>query len=215
MFPALPFAFLLLIGVHSHAQASEVLAREALVAEQTPELALLVGWRHFIDDDVVDTYGGMPSFGLRFLWPATQTADFYLSAQYGRDDGNPYYDTPDFEGHEANRLVMVPLQMGFRWNVNPLSRFAFYVGFVFEAVWARERYPSLNVSELESARESDGMLYGFQFTFGPEWQSAGGERAAGLEVGYGESGGELGKGESKHDLNLTAFHARAYYALGL
>ena len=138
---------------------------------------------------------------------------FFMLAQYGQKAGNPYYDTPDFEGYEAVHLRVVPVQMGFRWDLIRGKRFKFNFGLAFETVWAEEEIPALSETELANTRTSNGWSHGFQITLGPEWRFRDGVHALGLDIGYGESGGDLGKGRSKHDLNLTGYNARIYYAI--
>jgi hypothetical protein len=189
--------------------------QDTRIGHPIPELSLLLGWNQFTTDDIDDTYGGLLSCGLRFCWTTSDRSEFFLAAQYGAVSGDPYYDVPTFEGFEAAHLRALPLQMGVRWNTTEQTRIRVYFGLAIEAVWAEEETPAISESRRDNMQADSGWVYGFRISLGPEWRSRDENRAVGLEIGYDECGGDIGKGRHRHDLNLSAFGARAYYAIQL
>jgi len=208
-------AILLFLSLCSIIPASTVADQVKDVGSPIPELAFTIGWHQYLKTDMADTYGGMLTYGARLSWHAAKNSWFFLGAEYGQESGNPYYDSPDFEGYDAVRLSALPLQMGFRWNVNQPSQFRFYLGFAFQAVWTEEEVPVLSETGLDSLQTFTGWNYGIQFLLGPEWRSHEGSRAFGLEIGYTISNGELGKGRQRYGMDLNSVNARVYFAIKL
>lgn len=206
-------SFLVLIITLGTSIASELSESQGEIRGLIPEVGFTLGWRQYSEDDLRDTYDGMWEYGIRFSWIAGRRTWFYLAAQYGRDSGNPYYDTPEFEGFEAAHLRTIPLQMGFRWNGSQKSTLRFLIGAALQLVWAQERYPHVLASGLDGIQTDSGWCPGFRLSLGPEWRLGGGNRGIGLEVGFSRCGGDIGRGGTKHALGMTSFDVQVSFSM--
>jgi hypothetical protein len=172
------------------------------------ELAASYGYVVFTEDDMGDTYTGLPSFGLEASVGLSEEVRFILACRYGSTSGNPFYDTPGFTTGPDNELKVVPMLMGFRVDISEHPRFRVYFGLDFVASWIREEVPTSLGVESVVMEERSGLGLGVLMTLTPQWRSADDRYAIGVEIGAGGSSGEIGKGWDDHEVNLTGLSAR-------
>ena len=179
------------------------------------ELSLSAGYRVFFEKDMGDTYGGMPLMMLEASLGMSETTRFVLGLGYGSRRGDPYYDSPEFEGDGDIALKALPISVGLRVNISRNPRFRLYWGASVEAVWMEEDVPDIDENTGASHRVDRGWGMGFTFSLTPEWRSADLRRALGLTFTWGGGSGEVGKGYEDHEVNLTGMGASLHYTQAL
>jgi len=171
------------------------------------EYEFALGAQSLSEDDLDATYGLLPSLGAGVSWRLLGHTRLVLAARYAVSRGDPYYDTPDFRDGEAARLRAVPVTLGLRGNLNPGHRLRFHLGCALQVAWLEEELPVAG-----GTGRFTGYGIGPLVTAGPEWRACDERRAVGLELAYGGRGGGVDRGAATHDVDLTGFHARIYYA---
>ncbi|MBU0742517.1 hypothetical protein KKG45_05930 [bacterium] len=182
------------------------------LASLAAELSFFAGYAVFNEQDMYDTYGGMPQVGLEASVGTGEDVRFVLGIRYGAVSGDPFYDTPDFDGSGDARLRAVPVTAGLRVNASENPRFRLYWGACFEAVWMEEKVPDPDVDTAAAHRTDRGWGRGLQLSVTPEWRSHDQRRAAGLTLWWGGSSGKVGKGGQDHEVNMIGMGARLHYA---
>jgi len=175
------------------------------------EVSLFAGYSIFSDQDMYDTYGGIPQIGCEMSVGLDEAAEFVLGIRYGGVSGDPFYDSLEFEGNDDVSLRAVPITAGFRINASKNPRFRLYWGACFEATWMEERVPSFNPNSLDPRRTDRGWGKGMRLSLTPEWRSRDQRRALGLSFEWGGSSGEVGAGYHHHEVNMIGIGARLHY----
>jgi len=178
-------------------------------------VSVFAGYSIFNESDMYDTYGGIPQIGCELSVGLDEAADFVLGIRYGGISGDPFYDSPEFEGNEDVSLRAVPITAGFRINASKNPRFRLYWGACFEAAWMEERVPSFNPDSLDPRRTDRGWGKGMRLSLAPEWRSRDQRRALGLSFEWGGSSGEVGSGYHDHEVNMIGMGARLHYTQAL
>jgi len=179
------------------------------------EISLSAGYLIFFEEDMYDTYGGLPLLGAEALIGTRDAMNFVIGLGYGSNSGDPFYDSPEFEGGELVKLRAIPISVGFRTNSSLNPRFRLNWGACFEAVWMEERVPDLEEVSGESYRSDRGWGKGLTFRIMPEWRSLDQRRSLGLTFIWGGSSGSVGKGYDSHEVNLIGMGARVHYTQAL
>lgn len=177
------------------------------------ELSVQAGYTAFSEKDLSDTYGGMPQIGIEASIGTDETARFLLGLRYGRVTGDPFYDTPDFDGEGSARLQAWPLTLGFKIHNDANPRYRLYWGALVEFAWTEEKIPSFDA--LSDHRIERGWTKGLLFMVAPEWRSCDQRRAVGLTFLYGGSSGKIGKGYDSYEINAIGTSARLHYTVSL
>lgn len=179
------------------------------------ELELAVAGTVLLNDDLDRTYGHLTTFGLGVTFALGAETRMFLTADYGRRSGDPYYDVAGFDQARANRLQTVPMSWGIRSNFAPLSRIKVLYGAALVVTYVREKAPVLSGTQAAGVITSSGLLTGFKITLGPEWRTRDRSRAVGLEFSYAVSKGHVKSSDLRRRVDLTGFTARLYYAFML
>ncbi len=183
-----------------------------------PQLSVCAGLRGLFDDTLIDTYGLLPSLGMRCYVPLTARSQFFIGASYTRDSGNPYYSLADFESDADLDLQVVPIEAGLRADVYAHPRCAFYLGAALEYIWAREEMSSARGIDLRTGpapEEYSGWGWGMQFLMGPEWLLAQGKVAVGCEAALHFYELRLTAGNWKRPADLSGLGSRVYVSFRL
>jgi hypothetical protein len=173
-------------------------------------LALTLGYRVFDDQDMDQTYGGLPTVGVEASFTIAGQAVFFAGVGYGRRDGDPYYDRPDFTGGSST-LKVVPVTLGLRGDFSSNAQLGLLGVFGVEAAWVEERVPGAESWAGAADEAQDGWIRGIYFAFGPELRSADRSRAAGLLFRIGGAEGDLGGRYDSHGVNLTGMGVRFHF----
>jgi hypothetical protein len=182
----------------------------------TPSLTLLTGGRLFFDDDMERTYGGMMAHGLRFALENKQEVQIWLAVLYGRDKGDPFYDSPDFTSGERTKLQAVPVLVGARMNVTEHPRYRVYLGLALEICWIQEEVPESAEGAAFTDKVYRGWGLGGYLSAAPEYRFADGRQALGVEFFLGGSGFSRGsRYASGYSIDLAGLSVQAYYAFDL
>lgn len=200
------------VGGLGTAADSPVVRIWSIATELEAGLQVLV----FSEDDMNDTYGGLPLLAVRLSMQTGPDVRVVLGTGYGRAGGDPYYDQADFQGDDEATLHVVPLQMGLRFNLTPEARLRLNLGFVLEMTWVRETLPASLYRQggLERTVTQSGWTRGIGATFGPEWRLSGSAAAFGLEAVVTGNSGDIGH-DPDHQVNLSGMGARLYFTTGL
>lgn len=173
-------------------------------------LRFTFGRVQFNDQDMSDTYGGMNGAGAQLAVRIAEATWFYMATGYAEASGNPYYDSPGFDGGDAVTVRTVPLRMGIRDDMVAHPDLAIWWGVAAETSWIREEIPSPVPDAFDSRAREDGWGFGLWLTFGPEYLWSGGDKGVGIEAAWGGSGGEVARGERRHDVNLSGVSVSLY-----
>lgn len=173
-----------------------------------PALEAGLRWLALFQDDMDDVYGGLPVLEARLGARLSERNFVYLGAGYGWANGDLLNDDPTFEGLESD-LVVVPLELGQRWDLAPRPDFRVNLGWRLELAWVRETLPAGSGSAADQPLRESGWLRGFGVSVGPEWTLGHGRQAIGLEAGLVGSGGTVG-GRYGRNTNLSGAWARVY-----
>lgn len=170
----------------------------------------------FSEDDMNDTYGGLPLLAVRLSMQTGRNVRVVLGTGYGRAGGDPDDDQADFQGDDEATLHVIPFQMGLRINPTPEARLRLNLGFVLEMTWVRETLPASLYRQggLERTVTHSGWTRGIGATFGPEWRLSGSAAAFGLEAVVTGNSGDIGH-DPDHQVNLSGMGARLYFTTGL
>lgn len=179
------------------------------------ELSLSAGYIVFLEQDMSDTYGGLPLTGVEASLGTNESVRFVIGLGYGSRSGDPHYDSPEFEGGNDVKLKVVPITVGMRANISRNPRFRLYWGACIEVAWMEEKVPDIDQASGASHRLDRGWGKGFKFTLSPEWRSRDQRRALGLTFTWGGSTGEVGKGYHDHEVSLWGMGARLHYTHAL
>jgi hypothetical protein len=180
------------------------------------ELDLSLAFMNFADTDLDQTYGYLPMFGAGLSFTMAPRTRLFLAVGYGHKSGDPYYDSPGFQGDSEASLKTLRSRLGLKFDLAQSSVMKVYAGFAFLVDYARESLPPQVTSGggLDDSPAS-GLVPGFLLSFAPEWRLGDSGRSLGLEVGYGGTRGDLQGDSHGHDIDLTGFSGRVYLVLGL
>jgi len=177
------------------------------------ELSLQAGYTAFSEQDLSDTYGGVPQVGVEASFGTSETARFLFGVRYGQASGDPFYDTPEFDGGGTARLRTLPITFGFKIHNDVNPRYRLYWGLFVEWAWMQE---TMSASGGGPPEQSDqGWTKGLQFMVAPEWRSRDQRRAVGVAILYGGSSGKIGTGRYDHEVNAIGGSVRLHYTLAL
>jgi len=177
------------------------------------ELSLQAGYTAFSETDLSDTYGGVPQVGVEASFGTSEIARFMFGVRYGEASGDPFYDTPEFDGGGTARLRTLPITFGFKIHNAANPRYRLYWGVFVEWAWIQE---TMSATGGESPERTDqGWTKGLQFMVAPEWRSRDHRRAVGLTLLYGGSSGKIGTGRHDHEVNTIGGSVRLHYTLAL
>jgi hypothetical protein len=179
------------------------------------QFKVLAGYTVFFEEDMGDTYGGIPMMSLEASLAAGEITSFVFGLGYGSTSGNPHYNSPEFEGYDELRLKALPFTVGLQVNSSRNPRFRLNWGASFEAVWMEERIPDTDEPSSASYRHDRGWGQGFKFILAPEWCSRDRLSAFGLTFTWGGSSGEVGKGYKDHEVCLMGMSASLHYTRAL
>lgn len=175
------------------------------LADLVPELEFFVIGQRFIDSEMNDTYGLMPTLGVGGNWAVNSEARFCLSIGYGWTKGDPFHDTPDFDGGDLLELCTIPLTCGIRVITSRERNPRVNCDIAVQAIWNRERY-----SNDGESRDSFDSQIGFLFLVGPEWRLDDRDRGVGLQIGFTATGAH-----GENDPPLTGLLLKLYTVLPL
>ena len=178
------------------------------------EIEIGLNWMVLADEDMNDTYGGLPVLQIRVSAQSGPNARFFLGTGYGQSGGNPYYDQLEFVWDRDAELKIVPIQMGFRVNLEPRDDFRLNAGILIEGVWVQETLPPPYLGYPEEVWQESGWIHSVGITFGPEWRSRDLSWAIGFEGGINGNSGTIGRAPS-HDVNLSGMSGRIYFTTGI
>lgn len=195
--------------------AAGPLAPPDAASTQPLDLAVEAGlrWLAPLEDDLDAVYGGIPVAEARVGLRLRGREYVYFGAGYGRASGDGWAGDPTFTGVHDATLVVLPLELGIRWDLSPRPDFRVNLGWRAELAWVRETTPGGGGLDGDGRRE-EGWLRGLGFGVGPEWLSRDGRRAVGFEAGLQGSGGRVG-GRYGRDSNLSGAWIRAYVTTGI
>ena len=213
----LSIAFLLMIPVAPLADPSDEVGGDPDAPERPgldistygTELSLFAGYQILTEDDMSDTYGGLPRIGCEIGMLFDRRTRFVFGAAYARATGDPYHDSATFEDGEDLELTAVPVTVGFRIDASENPRFGLHIGMALEVARVEERIPAI-YADGESL-EMSGWLTGMRLSMSPEWRSADLRSALGLDFEWGGVSGEVGSNRYDHEVNLIGFGARLHY----
>jgi len=177
------------------------------------ELSPHAGYAIFSEQDMYDTYIGMPQVGLEASVGIDADARFVIGIGYGSTAGDPFYDVPEFEGSDDVRLRAAPLSVGVKLNASRNPRYRLYWGMFVLATWMQEKVPALDAIHGDPYRTYDGWGMGYLTTIAPEWRSRDQRRAVGLTLQWGGSRADIGRGYDDHPVNLVGLGARIHYTI--
>jgi len=172
-------------------------------------------YTHFSGDDMSGTYGGIPQLSTGLSWAMGDRSRFFMSIGYGRKSGDPYWDIEHFETDQDITVQTMPFLIGLKFNASSRKDFRLYFGAAAQLTYAWETIPTgMSDGEFTSSTPS-GLLTGYYLFVGPEFSLGNGTDAIGLEIGIGGSKGEVSGDGNSHDVDLTGYHIRAFYTLGM
>ena len=174
-----------------------------------PSLAGTFTWTSFSDDDMHDTYDGLPAAGLEAQFALGRETQAYVSVEYGQATGDPFYDTAS-AGAVESRLRVVPMTIGLKLNASRNARVAAYLGVGAQLTWAQEETPAAPDPDGPQIGKDAGWGEGLVLSFGPEWRHPNDRLGVGLEVSWGGSEIHVGKGSRKHGVNTVGTRGRVY-----
>lgn len=179
------------------------------------QLDLSFQYARFTGEDMRDTYHGLPMFVAGFSFQATRTSRLFISFGYGENTGDPFYDSLGFTAEDQVQVRYAPLQLGMKVDLANSTRIHVYAGFAFEIAWMEETVPLRDDYGVVAPVSSSGINSGYQLVFGPQFVLGQGGQAVGLEVGWGGSKGTVSGQGHHHDVDMTGYRGRLYFALGL
>ena len=179
------------------------------------ELDLSAQYTRFTGEDMRDSYGGLPVIAVGFSFQTSRKVRTFLSLGYGENTGDPFYGIPGFSDADNIKVRSVPMQLGMKVDLAQNRRIHVYAGAALEIAWMEETIHFLDDFGSVVNRSSSGINSGFHLTFGPEIVLGQGGQAVGLEVGWGGSKGTISTEGHKHNIDLTGYQGRLYFALGL
>jgi hypothetical protein len=178
---------------------------------------LSVGFSGFgyANEDLQETYGRTPLVGIRLGYLADERAEFFAGLQYGRDSGDPFYDSPTFRSRDDADLTVVPIDLGFRLNALSHANLLFFFGVGLRPQWTREEGSQSSIgSDLQEAIVS-GWGFGVRGLMGPEWRLRSGRSAFGLELSLAVSELTLGRDANERSIDGSGWEVRGYASLFL
>ncbi|MEN8007786.1 MAG: hypothetical protein ABFS42_12270 [Candidatus Krumholzibacteriota bacterium] len=178
-------------------------------------LALSAQYNHFTGEDMRDTYGGLPMIAAAFSFRASRYSRVFVSVGYGKQTGDPYYNTPGINAEDHIKVRYLPVQWGMKADLARSTRIHVYIGAAVELAWMEETIPLLGNEGTVAETSSTGINGGYNLTFGPEFVLGQGGRAVGLEIGWGGSKGSVTTRGHSHQIDMTGFRGRLYLALAL
>ena len=174
-----------------------------------PRLVVMGGGLGLMDDDMDDTYGLIPTFGVGLTLPIGPQYLTFVNVHYLQKKGDPFYDNPDFTG-ETNRVRAVPVDFGLLVDVSTYPSFSACLGLGLQLAWIEERAPQRDPSQSATLTDYTGWGGGFLVFLTTEWRPGGGPLGVGAKIGWGGSDGEVGPGSSKHLVNLSGSAVSAF-----
>lgn len=178
-------------------------------------LDLSANYTHFTGEDMDQTYGGIPQVSLGLTFRFSRFWWFHLSGGYGETSGDPYHGTSGIITQDQVEVRYIPFLLGIKYNMARSSKVRVYVGFGLEFAWTEETVPLQDETGAVVPTSSSGLNNGYFWNFGPEFILGQGGQALGLEVGWGGSKGAITSEGHSHDIDMTGFRGRIYFAIPL
>jgi hypothetical protein len=146
-------------------------------------IGLSVGARYPSNTDLRRTYGLVPVVGLRILARSPTRSQVFAGVAFSATSGNPFYHLPASDMGRPARLTLRSLEVGFRSiGALPFSRGKLFVGLAVGYTEVAETMTGIDYYHAAASAKSTGQGLGLKFLCGPEWESADGRWAAGLEA---------------------------------
>ncbi len=174
-------------------------------------LQLRLGADAFLDEEIRESYGLLGGAELGVVLNMNLRTSFFTTAGYFRSHGDPYFDDPYFSNPEGLLVTSIPLLFGMKFNIADPPGFRLYLGAGMGPNWVTERIPTVQSGGQDQNIEASGLLVGWRYFIGPEFDLGGG--AVGVELGFGGVHGQLSEGTHHHDIDLGAFQPRVTYTL--
>lgn len=192
---------------------------QADVSEGTGDLdtmiELSVQYTRFTGEDMNQTYGGIPLVGAGLSFRTSTYSRLFILGGYGETTGDPFHDTLGMDGTDQIKIRYVPFQLGMKLDLARSSKVHVYAGLSLEGAWTEETVPMVDENGEVKDTASSGTNFGYGWTFGPEFILGQGGQALGLEVGWGGSKGSVTSEGHSHDVDMTGYRGRLYFALPL
>ncbi len=171
------------------------------------ELLGSLSYIFFTEADMHGTYGGLPILGIEPSIRFSDHARFFISLGHGRRSGDPFYDTPEFDGNVEIDLKATLLLTGLRANISQHPQMPVYIGVALATAWTEESYPrSIFANGTELWKHND-IGTGISMSLNPQWCSREGRLRAGLEFGLVSVDAD-GGGNGYHHVNLDGMLVR-------
>jgi len=189
--PVAAVLFCFFLFVSNHVFCCQVYAADPSASDErvmnsisgSRNIALGIGVRDFVDDDLDATYGYLPVISLRSTRVDISHVRYYYGIGLVFGKGNPYYDLPDFNTDLRSRMLIVPAELGIGIEQIHTRRFHLYWGVALQAFWFEEKYPSSSATG--SSRDSwRGGYMGVSLPIGIEWLFTDKRRVLGCEFSF-------------------------------
>lgn len=180
-----------------------------------PVLDVSALYTRFTGDGMNSEYGGLPAVSAGLTFQFSRYSYFWMSLGYGASRGNSLAGITGFSGPDDLTVRAVPFQLGLKFDGAHSERVRFYLGAALEFAWMQETLPALAAGGHVEDRTASEINTGFALVCGPEFLLGDGDRAFGLEIGWGGAKGSVRGDDSSHDVDLTGVRGRIYYALAL
>ncbi len=161
------------------------------------------------------TYGGLPQVTAGISWALGNRSRFFLATGYGRRNGDPYWDINYFDTDQDIELQTVPFFMGLKFNASANKEFRLYFGAAAQMTYAKETIQTGIINGEPTFITPSGLLTGYYLFVGPEFPLGEGSDSLGMEFGFGGTKGSVDTDGHGHDVDLTGYHLRIVYSLGL
>jgi len=177
------------------------------------EVDLGLGYCILNGEGIKDIYSGVPQAGIGFSFLVTPEVRTYFRVDYAIASGNPYENIIGFEAPRETTIKSVPLTFGLKYNLSQNQKLRLQLGLGMQAAWQQEEIMDTLADDNTDLRKVSDYNFGFTATFAPELVL--GNNILGFEFGYGGAKGDIKDKEHSHNIDLTGFTTKLYFALGL
>jgi hypothetical protein len=189
--------------------------RAMLLDDLGTELDFGTGYIILTGSGAKNTYSGMPQVGVGVSFLVTPHIRTFLRLDYAFASTDPFNDVPGFEAPQETTIKSVPMTFGLRFNMSQNQRLRLNMGIGMQVAWQQEETFDISYDGNVNIRASSGFNFGFVGTFGPELVLGKNKNLLGLEFGMGGTKGDVNDGSYNHNIDLTGFTTRLYYAISL